>query len=341
MSASITLTRRFVMFAPLALAACKRGPDVLKFSGATMGTAYNVVALDPSRSAAQADVHAGIKSVLADVNRQMSNWDASSEVSRLNAIASTSPIQVSPDLAHVLKTSADIHAATDGQFDVALGPLIEAWGFGAKGATVQNPTDARIEAALASAGRAAPLVVQDGALVKSAADSQVYLSGIGKGHGVDRVASVLQSYGITDYLVEIGGDLVTSGRNADGQPWQIGIETPDVANRNVQQIVGVSGLAVATSGDYRNYFEKDGQRYTHILDATTGRPITHTTASATVLADDAMHADAWSTAMLTLGRDRGLEVAEAHDVAVLFIDRATDGSGFVTTASPAYTRLSA
>ena len=329
------------MFAPLALAACKRGPDVLNFSGTTMGTSYNVVALDPSRSASKADVHAGIESVLADVNRQMSNWDASSEVSLLNARATTAPIQMSSDLAHVLKTSADIHSATDGQFDVALGPLIEAWGFGAKGATVNTPSDARIEAALASAGRAAPLAVRDGALVKSAANSQVYLSGIGKGHGVDRVASVLQAYGITDYLVEIGGDLATSGRNRDGQPWQIGIETPDVANRNVQQIVGVSGLAVATSGDYRNYYEKDGQRYTHILDATTGRPITHTTASATVLADDAMHADAWSTAMLTLGRDRGLEVAEAHDIAVLFIDRAADGSGFATTASSAYNRLSA
>lgn len=339
MSASINLTRRFVMFAPLALAACKRGSDVLNFSGRTMGTSYTIVALDPTRSSPPADVLARVEAVLAQVNQQMSNWDAGSEISVLNASATTAPIAVSDDLAHVLRASNDIHAASEGQFDVALGPLIEAWGFGAKGATVQTPSEARIEAALSSAGRASPLHMQNGALVKSDAASQLYLSGIGKGHGVDRVASALQSFGLNDYLVEIGGDLVTSGRNRDGLPWQIGIETPEMANRRVQQIVGVSGLAVATSGDYRNYYEKDGQRYTHILDATTGRPITHTTASTTVLAGDAMQADAWSTAMLTLGRDRGLGIAEQHDIAVLFIDRAADGSGFVTTASPAYTRL--
>ena len=122
-------------------------------------------------------------------------------------------------------------------------------------------------------------------------------------------------------MVEIGGDLYVSGRNADGLDWQIGIETPDALNRQAYQVASVSNLGMATSGDYRNYFEQDGKRYSHIIDARTGRPITHRTASVTVLAESAMLADAWATALLVHGTQRGLEIANQRDLAVLFIDR--------------------
>ncbi len=144
-------------------------------------------------------------------------------------------------------------------------------------------------------------------------------------------------------MVEIGGDLVTAGVNPDGQPWQIGIETPKARAFDLQSVVGVSNAGLATSGDYRNYFELDGVRYSHILDAKTGRPITHRTASATVVAENAMMADAWATAMLILGRNRGMEIAEALDMAVLFVDReaSADELRFVESPSPRFAALQA
>jgi thiamine biosynthesis lipoprotein len=179
--------------------------------------------------------------------------------------------------------------------------------------------------------------VGSGSLQKTDSQTQIYLSGIGKGHGVDRVAHALAGLGLTDFMVEIGGDLYSSGRNPDGRPWQIGIEWPDVALSGVERVAKVSNLGMATSGDYRNYFEEDGVRYSHILDAKTGRPVTHKTASATVLAENAMLSDAWATAMLGLGRERGLEIAEEEDLAVLFIER--DQKSFKATPSTRFYAL--
>jgi thiamine biosynthesis lipoprotein len=144
-------------------------------------------------------------------------------------------------------------------------------------------------------------------------------------------------------MVEIGGDLYAAGMNPDGQPWQIGVETPDALRRGVQRVVSVSGYGMATSGDYRNYFEQDGIRYSHIIDAGTGRPVTHTTASVTVLAENAMLADGWATAMLALGKERGLAVAEELGLAVLFIERdqSAEALQFISAASARFTELQA
>ena len=195
--------------------------------------------------------------------------------------------------------------------------------------------------AMAKSDDLAEIVVSGNTLKKSNPESELFLSGIGKGFGVDQIAQALQSLGVKDYLVEIGGDLVTAGRNPEGLPWQIGIETPTMATRDVQSVIPVSNLAVATSGDYRNYFEQDGLRYSHILDSQTGRPVTHSTASATVLAENAMMADAWSTAMLILGREKGLDIAERNGVAVMFLDRDEAGSGskVLTSQSSQYKEL--
>ena len=163
------------------------------------------------------------------------------------------------------------------------------------------------------------------------------LSAIAKGYGVDAIAKEIAALGVENYLVEIGGDLVTRGTNAQGDVWRIGIERPDADAGTVEQIVSVPDLGLATSGDYRNYFEQDGVRYSHIIDATSGKPIAHATASVTVLAENAMLADGWATALLALGSDEALRIAEAENLAVFAIDRA-DGS-FVTVASPAFQDL--
>jgi len=285
-----------------------------------MGTTYQVVAVDPTRQLDRAAVKQAVETALATVNSAMSNWDDSSEVSRLNAAGSGQDIAVSPEFAEVIEASRTVHAQSVGHFDATIGPLIELWGFGAP-AGRQVPSDREIAAAQQRTGMERLVVAGNGTVRKTDSATQLYLAGIGKGYGADLVARALGELGLTDVLVEIGGDLYASGRNPEGLPWQIGIESPNAEDRQVLGVVGLSGRGLASSGDYRNYFEVDGQRYSHLIDPTTGRPVTHKTASATVIAQDAMLADAWSTAMLILGRERGLEVAAQHDIAVQFVER--------------------
>jgi len=336
------LSRRSILVMPLALAACKPGTAVLELTGKSMGTTYNVVAVDHTRDLTKTQVSKAVEDALAMVNQQMSNWDAGSEISRFNAQTGLAPIAVSDALAEVMQAAVEVNAASRGRFDTTVGPLIEAWGFGAPGQSAL-PSDAEIATARAASGHQNTLLIGTGTIQKTRPGAQVYLAAIGKGYGADHVAAALEALGLNDYLIEIGGDLYASGKNPDGQPWQIGIETPIVGARAVHDVVGVSGLGLASSGDYRNYFEVDGERFSHVIDPATGRPITHKTASATVLHDNAMLADAWATAMLTLGRDEGLEIAETQEIAVMFIDRDTSSEAlsFTTTESSAFARLRA
>lgn len=332
-------SRRTVLWLPLALAACQTRSRVIELTGATMGTTYKIVAVDHSNSVTETQAQGAVDQAFARVNTLMSNWDSTSEVSRLNASNATAPITVSAELAEVLNAAQDVNAASDGQFDVTLGPLIDLWGFGVNGTTNAAPSDADIARVAAVTGQNNVLTIRGNQVTKSNSDATVYLSAIGKGFGVDAAGKALADLGLTDYMVEVGGDIVTAGNNAAGLPWQIGVETPLAASAALQKVVGLSDMGLATSGDYRNYFEQDGERFSHILDAQTGRPVTHRTTSATVLAENAMMADAWATAMLVLGKERGLEIAEELNLAVLFIERGT--TDFETTASPAFTALQA
>ncbi|MEM8699008.1 MAG: FAD:protein FMN transferase [Pseudomonadota bacterium] len=334
------LSRRSFMIMPLALAACRFGNDVLQISGSTMGTSYNVVALDPTQRMDEGDVKAAVEDALAMVNRQMSNWDASSEISRFNVGSSTEPVTISPALAEVMQAAEAVHTASGGRFDTTIGPLIELWGFGAPG-KAGRPGDDAIETAKQRSGHSNTLVVGEDSLQKRHPSAQVYLAAIGKGYGADKVAGALRDLGITDFMVEIGGDLYASGFNPEGLKWQIGIERPQQNLRGVLDVVGISDLGLASSGGYRNFFQEDGQRYAHIVDPLTGRPVIHNTASATVLAENAMLADAWATAMHTLGKEEGLAVAEAQGIAVLFAEPVGVSAQprFEMTASRRFTAL--
>lgn len=343
MTSQLKLSRRSFLVMPIALAACKKGWSILNITGLTMGTNYSVAAVDHSKSVDQGELQTAIENSLQLVNTQMSNWDANSEISRFNASASTAPVAVSKELATVMQAAQDVHVASEGRFDVAIGDLIDLWGFGSGATRTAAPSDAEIATVLENTGHSNSLRVAGDTLQKLQPDAEIYLSAIGKGFGVDQVARTIESFGIKDYMIEIGGDLYTAGLNPEGMPWQIGIETPVAYDRGVQQVVSVSNLGMATSGDYRNYFEQDGVRYSHILDGTTGRPVTHKTASVTVLTENAMLADAWATAMLVLGTERGLQIADEQDLAVLFIDRDVDSAqnGFISTASKRFAQLQA
>jgi len=274
----------------------------------------------------------------------MSNWDPASEISRFNA-AGTQVVEISPELADVMALANVVNTASLGRFDVTLGPLIELWGFGERTAQSAVPDEADIARAQALVGQDRLLMLSRNpdTLQKSDPGVSVYLAAIAKGYAIDRVAAALRDIGLSDFMVEIGGDLITSGLNTRGTAWRIGIERPDPSSQRVEDVVPLEDLGMATSGDYRNYFEQDGVRYSHIIDATTGRPITHGTASVTVLAETAMAADAWATALLALGAEEGLRVAEKNDLAVFFIvrDASILETGFSTVSTARFDEITA
>lgn len=332
--------RVFLLFATLFFfAGCSffdNDPEVLRLSGDTMGTTYNITVVDAPENVDEDTLSAAIEAMLAIVNSQMSNWDKNSEVSRFNTNTSTEPLPISAEFATVMLAASEVHSLSGGKFDVTLAPLINLWGFGPKKPGEPIPSDTEISAALTNVGQSRVLTLSESPLTlqKSTPGVSVNLSAIAKGYGVDQLAAVLRDQGIENYLVEIGGDLVAAGLNENDEAWVIGIEKPNAASQTVQLIVPVSDLGMATSGDYRNYFEKGGIRYSHIIDPTVGRPISHRTTSVTVLAENAMLADALATAMLVVGAEEGLALAEANDLAVFFISRQEDE--FMTAASRAF-----
>lgn len=316
---------------------CDRRPgrDALTLTGATMGTTYSVVLPGLHRGDdGAAALHRGIDAVLDEVNDLMSTYRADSALSRFNASASVDWVDVAPELARVVGAARDISAASGGAFDVTVGPVVNLWGFGPEVTADELPTQAEIDAALARVGWER-LQVRDEppALRKAMANIYVDLSAIAKGYGVDRVAALLEGEGITDYLVEVGGELRGRGSSPRGDAWRIAIERPETSRRSVFRVVELHDTGMATSGDYRNYFEIGGERYSHSIDPATGRPVTHRLASVTVLAPSTMLADGWATALLVLGPERGFALAQAKEIAALFIVRAEGGYEAKATAA--------
>lgn len=333
----------------LLLTACAEEPQQLRITGETMGAAYSVVVADPAAEGRAEEISAAIEDSLREVNALMSNWDPTSEISRFNALQSTASTPISPQLAEVMAAANRIHRASEGQFDVTLGPLIELWGFGARRPETPLPADEEIAAARRSVGqdRVLELSRAPDRLRKTRPEAQAYLAAIAKGYGVDAMAATMRRKGFSNFMVEIGGDLFATGLNARREPWRIGIERPEVGRRAIQEVIrlgdGAGGFArgagMATSGDYRNFFEQDGVRYSHILDAVTGRPVSHATASVTVIAATAMEADAWATALLALGEARGAAIAERERLAAFFIVREPNSGSFRTLESTRFAAL--
>ena len=241
---------------PMALSACKKKAELRTFAGATMGTTFSMRAVDPTGAGTQDEMQVAVTRALEDVDRRMSNWRADSEISQFNAMRDGSVITMSPELAEVMNAAVQVNAASEGRFDTSMGPLIELWGFGAPGAP-SMPSANEIAARKSLSGHENSLRIEADTMGKTRDDVQIYLAGIGKGYGADHVGRALETLGLVDYMVEIGGDLVAKGRNPDGVPWQIGIESPNPAHRGVLSVVGLSDMGLATSGDYRNYFEVD------------------------------------------------------------------------------------
>ena len=316
------------LFITLLISCSKDSPSdqLLRFSGSTMGTTYSVKVADAPTDLSQDQLQAAIKRVLEKVNDQMSTYRADSELSKLNSNSSTQWIDSSADLLTVVEEALRVSRLTDGAFDITVGPLVNLWGFGPDKQENQVPTQQQITDAMSRVGytkmstRRSPPAIR-----KTRRDIYIDLSAIAKGYGVDKIAEHLESLGVHNYLVEIGGDLRAKGHNAEGTPWKIGIEKPVPEQRAVQLIIQLQDQGMATSGDYRNFFEKDGQRFSHTINPRNGMPITHNLASVTVLSPTAMGADAMATALLVMGPETGYMLAKRERLAAYFINRTADG----------------
>ncbi len=314
----------------------RRGPppQPAQLDGRTMGTTWRVLLDGPRDEAHLAGLRADVEALLAEVNASMSTYDAASELSRFNALEATTPVALSADLARVMADALAVHRASGGTFDVTVGPLVEAWGFGAKGRQAMVPTDEALAALLEAVGTD-KLTLEGRALAKAHPKLQVDLSAIAKGDAVDRVSDLLVAKGEPNHLVDIGGELRARGRNAQREPFRVGIEEPDPTRQAVRLAVALDERAIASSGNYRNFFEVDGRRYAHTLDPRTGRPVQHPLLAVSVLHERCAVADAWATALMAAGPERAWTLAMTHRLDVLLLVEGAGGA-IVERATPGF-----
>jgi thiamine biosynthesis lipoprotein len=292
-----------------------------------MGTRYTVEFSAPLSDGVRTRLAQLIEAELAAINRAMSIYDPASEVSAFNRRRDSSWVAASPGLREVLDCAAGISTATQGAFDVTVGPLVDLWGFGPEYRARRVPDDASIDTTREDVGyQHLQIDHAAGAIRKSRTRTQVDLNAIAKGHGADRVGLVLEGQGIHDYLVEIGGELRARGTTVAGRPWRVGIERPVEGQHVVGEVVDLKNRAIATSGTTEDFFEQDGRHYPHIIDPKTGRPVEHPAMAASVIADTTMEADAWATALVVLGPERAYALAQAKGLAVLLVT--ASGSSF-------------
>lgn len=324
-----------VLLCLLVLAGCaetETPSEVKRLEGGIFGTFWMVSIADPVSDEQLTVLRLGIEETLAHVDLQMSTWKPQSELMQLNGHPVGEWLVLSPELMQVLSLSQTISAQSGGAFDVTVGHLVNLWSFGPEQRPDVIPEPEQLQAGLATTGYSGLELDTSASQARRQQDFFIDLSGVAKGFGVDEVARYLTAQGLSHFLVNIGGELVASGEREPGQSWRIGIELPHSGVQVAHHIIPVKDMSVASSGDYRNYFEVDGQRFSHTLNPLTGWPIDHRVASVTVLAPENAEADAWATAMMVLGTE-GLSLAESLELRVLMLER--NGDGWTTHLSSA------
>lgn len=325
----MNLSRRSLLSLLLLTAACgPQGPQEYAFEGRAMGTTYTVkfVAESPLEPAETDRLAGVISAAIEDVNDKMSTYQEDSELSRFNQLKTAEAFPVSAETLAVLLEAQRIGALSDRAYDITVGPLVNLWGFGPDART-NDISDAAIETARASVGWD-KLEIDPAAstIRKLHPDVCVDLSSIAKGYGSDRVGEALAAEGHTRYLVELGGEIRAAGLNLGGEPWRLAIERPVENERAIERVVPMENLSMATSGDYRNFYDADGERISHTIDPRTGRPVRGRVAAVTVIDPSCMTADGWATALTALGEEEGFALAEREQLTALFQLRQDDGS---------------
>lgn len=309
----------------------QKSTEEVLFSGPTMGTTYHMKVVGfPLSEQDKKNIQIEIDRRLELVNDQMSTYRPNSELSRFNQSVAVTDFEVSADTAKVVLEALRLNELTKGALDVTVGPLVNLWGFGPDNRPEKIPSAQQLLDIKQRIG-IEHLSATATTLSKDIDGLYVDLSSIAKGYGVDVIADYFVSLGIENYLVEVGGELRINGVNARGIDWQVAVEKPTASNQSVQQVIAVGNNAIATSGDYRNYYELDGERFAHTIDPVTGKPIKHKLVSVTVIHPSSMTADALATALMVMGEKDGLEFAKQQKLAVLMISKSDSGYNEVYT----------
>lgn len=309
------------------LAACSPRTDekIWQLTGEAFGTGYHISVVLSEDEPRLQGLTQGIETVLESVDASMSTWRPDSELSRFNQQADQGDwFEVSSALFHVLAASQYVAEASGGAFDITIGPVVNLWGFGPEGRPESAPEADLLAETLAGTGYRNIELDTDRQAIRALQRQSLDVSAIAKGYAVDAVAEYLTGQGIEAYLVEIGGEVRVRGRKPDGTVWRIAVEDPLAVSRQVNQVVALDRHALATSGDYRNYYESEGRRFSHTIDPETGRPVDHTLASVTVIARSSMEADAWATAFMVLGFETSMALATRKNMAAYFIIRSDE-----------------
>jgi thiamine biosynthesis lipoprotein len=323
---------RLLLVSVFLLSACD-APQI-SLAGNALGTTFNVSIVEPPEPLDTDSLEGEIVATLSRIDLLASTWRDDSELSAFNADHSIDWIVVSPEFCDALVRTIEVSAQTDGTFDVTAGPLVNLWGFGPDGSVSEPPSDAAIDRAMQSVGyEKIETDCDEGLVRKDVANMYVDLSGWAKGLAVDEVAELLETKGVANYLVEIGGEVRVKGYNSRKENWAVGIEAPSTSQRVPRSVVRVSNTSVATSGDYRNYFEHDGHHYSHTIDPRTGRPVAHRLAAVTVVHPSAAYADALATALLVLGPTNGPALAGDLNLAAYFLVRENGDVTEITTTA--------
>ncbi len=300
-------------------------PTVASFGGPAQGSTYSVVLNGARPDSVIASLQTAVDSLLADVDSKMSTYDPQSELSRLNRDTLNAPVQLSAPLAEVMRQSIYVSRASGGAFDVTVGPLVNAWGFGPAGVPTRVPDDTML-AALRARVAWGKLRLDGQTLIKGHPHLEIDLSAIAQGYTVDLISALLVSRGEPNHFVEVGGEVRARGRNAEGRPFRVGIEEPEIDRRRVRLVVGLTDRALATSGNYRDFHDVGGVRYVHTIDPATGKPVRHRLLSASVLHERCSLADAWATALMVVGPERAWAMAEANGLEVLLLIAGENGN---------------
>jgi FAD:protein FMN transferase len=293
--------------------------------GGTMGSHWAVTLAKPLSDEQGFNLREELQGRLDALEQTFSHWRDDSELSRWNAQSTTEWVPVSIDMAAVVSRALELSAASGGALDVTVAPLVRLWGF-APSSTEQTskhrvPSKEAIEAAMQHCGwRKLEVRQSPPALRKLDAEVQINLSSVVEGYAADQLGSLLLAHGISDALIDVGGEMLAMGLNRHGKPWQVGIQTPSALPGEAMTAVPLSQQALATSGTYRQHFESGGQSFSHILDPRTGRPVQHRLVSVSVIHERAVMADGWATALMVLGPKEGRELAERLGLRAIFIE---------------------
>ena len=314
-------TRLLIFLSLMVSASCSRVSPEIVIAGPTMGTTYSIKVVAPVGDISAHELRQVIEASLRRVDEAMSGYREDSEISRFNALDSTDWFDVSAELAQVITASLEVSAASGGAFDVTVTPVVKAWGFGASDGP---PTALPDELTLAELRKRVGYEklharMSPPALRKDESGLTVDLNAIAPGFAVDLIAAHLEGRGIENFMIDVGGEIRARGRNAKGDRWRIAVESPIQPESAPVAVIGLDDAALATSGEYRNGYWREGVRYSHTIDPRTAYPIESSAASVVVIHRQAMYADAWATAMNVLGRQAGLDLAERLNMPSMFV----------------------